>query len=85
MVLAEAMAAGLPIVASRCGSIPEVLGPEGTYFFPGDWMGLARALAEGPLTRPPGERREPDETRLTRFSSAAAARRLEDVYRRVLA
>jgi glycosyltransferase involved in cell wall biosynthesis len=84
MVLAEAMAAGLPIVASRSGSIPEVLGPQGTYFFPGDWMGIARALAAGPLARPPGERTEFPDDRLQRFSTVAAAARLEEAYRRVL-
>ena len=46
MVLAEAIAAGLPIVASTSGAIPEVLGEQATYFAPGDWVGLARALAD---------------------------------------
>jgi glycosyltransferase involved in cell wall biosynthesis len=84
MVLAEAMAAGLPIVASQSGSIPEVLGPQGTYFFPGDWMGIARELANGPLARPAGERVRLPEERIRRFSAGAAAARLDEAYRRVL-
>ncbi len=33
-ILLEAMAAGLPIACSRCGPMPEVLGPAGVYFDP---------------------------------------------------
>ena len=49
MVLAEAMAAGLDILAAENGAIPEVLDGAGTLFAPGDWPTLARLLAEGPL------------------------------------
>ena len=49
MVLVEAMHAGLPIVATASGAIPEVVGDGATLFRPGDWIGLARALASGPL------------------------------------
>ena len=56
MVLVEAIAAGLPIVASTSGAIPEVVGDQASYFAPGDWIGLVRALARGVLARPPGER-----------------------------
>ena len=86
MVLAEAMAARLPIVASRSGAIPEVCGEAATYFLPGDWMGLAQALADGPLSRTPGERRvEPPETLVRRYSIEAAAERLAAAYDRLLA
>jgi glycosyltransferase involved in cell wall biosynthesis len=85
LVLAEAMAAGLPIVASSSGAIPEVVGKTGAYFTPGDWMGLARALAEGPLSRAPGERVEHTRDHVRRYSTDAAADRLAHLYDRVLA
>jgi glycosyltransferase involved in cell wall biosynthesis len=84
MVLAEAMAAGLAVVASSSGAIPEVVGPNGQYFTPGDWLGLARELAQGPLASPPGTRVEYPAERLAPFSSTAAAERLAAAYERVL-
>ena len=85
MVLAEAMAAGAPVLASRSGAIPEVLGPKAQLFAPGDWVELARLLAEGPLARPRGERVTHDLALLERYSLDAAAGRLAAAYRRVLA
>jgi glycosyltransferase involved in cell wall biosynthesis len=83
MVLAEAMAAHVPIVASTCGAIPEVVGSDATLFAPGDWVGLANALAAGPLARPPGDRYAPAPERIERFSSASAAGRLRAAYERL--
>ena len=84
MVLVEAMAAGLSIVASTTGAIPEVLCGHGNLFAPGDWIGLARALEEGPLARPPAQRVSHDPELLRRYSSVAAAERLAQAYDRVL-
>jgi glycosyltransferase involved in cell wall biosynthesis len=84
MVLAEAMAAGAPIVASTSGAIPEVLGPAARLFAPGDWLELARLLAEGPLSRPPGERVEHDAELVRRYSVDAAAERLRGAYGRLI-
>jgi glycosyltransferase involved in cell wall biosynthesis len=84
LVLAEAMAAGLPIVASSSGAIREVVGASGNYFAPGDWLGLAARLAEGPLSRPPGERVRHSEKLTDRHSTVAAAERLAAAYDRVL-
>jgi glycosyltransferase involved in cell wall biosynthesis len=75
MVLAEAMAAGLPIVASWSGAIPEVVGEQATLVAPGDWVGLARALAALP-----NERVAYDPERVRRFSAAAAAERYAAAY-----
>lgn len=84
LVLAEAMAAGLSIIASTSGAIPEVVGDAGRYVSAGDWLGLARELAAGPLSRPPGERFRHDPVRLEHFSTTAAAARLATIYDRLL-
>jgi glycosyltransferase involved in cell wall biosynthesis len=84
MVLAEALAARVPIVAARSGAIPEVCGTDAATFDPGDWVELARVLAAGPLSRAPGQRVTPDPDRIDRYSTDAAARRLEAAYDRLL-
>ena len=84
LVLAEAMAAGLPIVAAQSGAIPEVCGDAASYFLPGDWMTLASRLAEGPLSQRPGERADPPAELVHRYSIQTAAERLAAAYDRVL-
>lgn len=79
MVLAEAMAAGLPIVASSSGAIPEVAGDAAEYFAPGDWLGLAGVL-EGVISRPPSRVEHPQP-----YSASAAAERLAAAYDRLIA
>jgi glycosyltransferase involved in cell wall biosynthesis len=79
MVLAEAMAAGVPIVASSSGAIPEVAGEHARYFAPGDWPGLAARLREALVQgSAPGEGAE-------RYSTAAAAEAIAAVYDELLA
>ncbi len=86
MVLAEAMAAGLAIVATTNGAIPEVVrGAPVELVAAGDWLGIARALAEGPLSRAPGSRVVYPPNILERYSTSAAARRLADAYDGLLA
>jgi len=83
MVLAEAMAAGAPILASASGAIPEVLGGSGARLFsPGDWPTLARLL-DGQLAGG-GRPGHPPEL-VDRYSNRAAAERLAEAYQRVLA
>ncbi len=84
MVLAEAMAAGAPVLASSSGAIPEVVGGSAQLFAPGDWVELARLLTSGPLARPAGERVAHDPELLRRYSLDAAADRLRAAYQRVL-
>jgi len=81
MVLAEAMSAGLTIVATTSGAIPEVVsGTEAQLVAPGDWLGIARALASGAFSRPPAERVSYPSAVVERFSTQAAARRLAGAY-----
>ena len=77
MVLAEAASAGVPIVASDSGAIPEVLQGVATLFPAGDWRGLAAALEEI-VSEPP--RRE----RHQLYPAQAAADRYAAAYERVL-
>jgi len=44
-VVAEAMAAGRPVVASATGGLPQLLGDAGLLVPPGDAVALAAALA----------------------------------------
>jgi glycosyltransferase involved in cell wall biosynthesis len=82
MVLAEALASGVPIAASSSGAIPEVAGETARTFTAGDWIGLARTLAEMLATPRPHEVR--DAARVHRYSSASAAERIAGVYGELL-
>jgi glycosyltransferase involved in cell wall biosynthesis len=84
MVFVEAMAAGIAIVATTNGAIPEVLDGNGTLVPAGDYVGMARALAAGPLARPPGARVAYPAALVRRYSVEAVAERLAAAYDRVL-
>ena len=86
MVLAEAMAAGVPLLASSAGAIPEVLRGSGAQLFaPGDWPSLSELLGEC-LARPSSDARVAYPAEIVeRYSTRAAAERLASAYRRVLA
>jgi glycosyltransferase involved in cell wall biosynthesis len=81
MVLAEAAASGLPVVAASSGAIPEVMRGHGRLFPPGDWHALAEALAE--VTAEPPVRRDHGEL-ADLYSLEAAAARYAAAYERVL-
>jgi glycosyltransferase involved in cell wall biosynthesis len=88
MVLAEAIAARLPIVASSSGAIPEVAGASASYFTPGDWPTLAQQLREVLSTQAErGDERRiaAAEDEAARYSTEAAAARLAARYDEVLA
>ena len=84
LVFAEAMAAGLPIITTTSGAIPEVVGDSAELVAPGDWMELARKLAAGPLSRPPGTRVEHPAERVRLYSTESMAERLASAYDDVL-
>jgi glycosyltransferase involved in cell wall biosynthesis len=85
----EAMAAGLPVVGTRVGGIPELVadGETGRVVELDDAEGLARALDE--LAERPDERlawgRAGAERVAERFSAAGVARRMIDLYERLCA
>ncbi|HLF57798.1 MAG TPA: glycosyltransferase [Thermoanaerobaculia bacterium] len=87
-VLLEAMAAGLPVVATRTGGIPEIVSPEtGRLVEPGDVEGLTRALDEL-ASDPPAAARlgAAARSRAEReFSTVAWLARLDAVYADALA
>jgi glycosyltransferase involved in cell wall biosynthesis len=87
-VLLEAMAAGLPVVATRVGGIPEIVvhGQTGLLVPPADAPALSAAIAELLADRERMRRMSElaTETALTRFSTAAWVSRLTKVYDEVL-
>ena len=83
VVIAEALACGTPVVASRVGGVPEIVGSEagGILVPPGDEDALTQALAEIAS-------REPDRRAVAAASRArpwsVQAIRIQEVYRRIL-
>ena len=78
----EAMACGVPVVASDRSSLPEVVGDAGLLFDPTDQAALAAALRR--ILEDPGLRRQlvaRGRQRLARFSWESAARATYAVYR----
>ena len=87
IALLEAMAAGVPVLATRVGGIPEVLGapPAGCLIAPGDPEELTRALARLAADPPLRERlSELGLERVQRFSLQACAARYHDMYETLL-
>ncbi|WP_081690523.1 glycosyltransferase [Conexibacter woesei] len=84
MVLVEALAAGLPVIATDTGAIPEVTDGHATLVPPGDWRGIAAALLAGPLAQAPATRATPPAALLERVSAPAAAARTREAYNMVL-
>lgn len=85
-VLVEAMACGVPVVGTRCGAIPEVIGPAGELVPPGDAAALADAIDR--LRRTPGlgarRAREGRERVLAEYTQAKVAEETVAFYRRLV-
>ena len=83
--LLEAMAAGVPVVASALGGIPEVVadGVSGYLVAPGDKASLERSLRRLLLDRALGQRigAAARETARLRFAPERALPQLEEIYR----
>jgi glycosyltransferase involved in cell wall biosynthesis len=88
-ILAQAMAAGKPVVASRVGGIPEMVedGVSGFLVEPGDEAMLAdrivKLLVDQDLALRLGERAHAIAT--SRFAAAAVAKQTVEAYRKALA
>ena len=87
MSLIEAMACGTPVVTTRSGAIPEIVGDSAIVCQPNDFVSLAEAL--GQLIQNPGQRRALGESGrarvLERFTLRQLADGLSDTYERLLA
>jgi glycosyltransferase involved in cell wall biosynthesis len=79
--VAEAMCVGVPVVVSRAGSLPDLVGDAGLTVEPGDRDGLAAAMQQV-LEDPTLRRRlvEAGFARARAFDPAAAARRVLRAY-----
>lgn len=83
-VAVEAMACGVPVVASRTGALPDVVGGAGILAEPGDPDDLARALAEAVSAQVWARLREHGLERSAQFAWAEVARSHDEMYRRVV-
>jgi glycosyltransferase involved in cell wall biosynthesis len=87
-VILEAAAAGVPLIASNVGGIPEILGPDAVDLVPpGDPAALARAIAQS-LRNP--ERKDAAVSRLqarvrSMFSAEVMTDAILDAYKTVMA
>ena len=81
-IVVQAMLAGVPVIATRAGAIPEVVGQAGLLVPAGDVESLAEALKMDAAARA-RLGREGRERALARFELGAMTRRLERVWQNV--
>ncbi|WP_324763217.1 glycosyltransferase family 4 protein [Sinorhizobium meliloti] len=82
-ILLEALAAGKPVIATRVGGIPEVLGSDSEALVqPGDAGALARLMADAILDAGWAARTMPDADRFkSRFAASVMTRHVMQLYR----
>lgn len=82
-ILLEALAAGKPVIATRVGGIPEVLGSDSeALVHPGDAGALARLMADAVLDAGWAARTMPDADRFkSRFAASVMTRHVMQLYR----
>ncbi len=82
-ILLEALAAGKPVIATRVGGIPEVLGADSEALVqPGDAGALARLMADVILDAAWAARTMPDAERFkSRFAASVMTRHVMQLYR----
>lgn len=82
-ILLEALAAGKPVIATRVGGIPEVLGADSEALVqPGDAGALARLMADAILDGGWAARTMPDAERFkSRFAASVMTRHVMQLYR----
>ena len=86
MTAVEAMQAGLPVIASRAGALPEVIGNAGIVLDPGDRTGFAAAIERLLDDRQERERLvQAGYEQAQRFSWEASAATLLAAYRQTIA
>lgn len=86
-VLVEAMASGLPIVATRCGSFPEVLGEGGTIFVSPHNVkemtgAISKLLKHDRLRRDFGKLNR--ERAVEKYNSESVSERIYSIWKRVI-
>jgi glycosyltransferase involved in cell wall biosynthesis len=85
VVVAEAMACGCPVIATRCGGPEWVVGPGCGLLVPvGDTASIADGIVALACGQADNDTESARQSIVERFGQEAVASQLEDVYREVL-